>query len=110
MPVLHARDHRDDRPNCAWPSVVWHAQLTRILVVVAIQLCLLAIARPATAAQQVIRLSAGWNLVSLTVPPANPAVQTVLAPLISEDSLQAMWTFNSNSGTWSVFKVRGEDL
>jgi len=64
---------------------------------------LLAAALPASALQQSLELRAGWNLISFAVPPANPAVDAVLAPLINDGSFQALWTYDAASKNWSVF-------
>jgi len=64
---------------------------------------LLLVGVPAQAATQRLSLRAGWNLVSLAVSPNDPSVREVLAPLVGNGDLEAIWGYEAQSGTWSRF-------
>jgi subtilisin-like proprotein convertase family protein len=69
----------------------------------------LVVAAPAGAAEQTLELSAGWNLVSFHVSPADPTVETVLAPLRGPaGAFEILWTYDAAEagGMWRVFADR----
>lgn len=60
------------------------------------------LARPGLADQQ-ITLRTGWNLVAVSVVPANSAVATVLDPIIASGRFLAVWSYDAQTATWSRY-------
>ncbi len=64
----------------------------------AISLLLLSSLSPAQTESQRISLTAGWNLISLSVQPLDPSPASVLLPLGA--NFQALWAYDGSTGEW----------
>ena len=51
----------------------------------------------------VVRLYAGWNLVSLQVVPVNTAITSVHSGLIASNEVASVWSYSAATKTWQFF-------
>ena len=61
-----------------------------------------------TARDYSVPLATGWNLVSIPLTPNNTAITTVLAGVASD--IESVWTYDSLSKQWLVYRPAGEPL
>lgn len=65
---------------------------------------MLAVPRLASAQCAVeVFLDQGWNMVSLPLQPDDPAITSLLAPLMSDQSLRRVYAFDAPSDRWLVY-------
>jgi outer membrane protein assembly factor BamB len=51
----------------------------------------------------VVKLDAGWNLMSLQVVPANPSITALLSALIRSNEVGSVWGYSAATKSWSFY-------